>query len=260
MIRQDIKELFKDGLARHVAWEPKDHHAGHIMEKQLHVMLDWIGDIRGTRVLDIGIASGRFVYAFAQSGADTHGAEISRVILHEVTEQMAELALPVKLTQCDAENLPFAEESFEAINCQQVLLHLPHKEVALREMSRVLKPGGRLVIDLTNRKGLFAVYEHLFKFRFLYRLKDVLKRRPRRSIVYTDTRTANEFRDLLEGAGFEIRKLEGFGFLPAMGWICPLRLSRLLTPRLDRMFGRILPGGASFIMAQAIKPPLSDAS
>lgn len=50
-----------------------------------------------------------------------------------------------KLREGDAQNLPFPDNSFELVTCQTVLIHVPFPEKAIREMKRVLKPGGTLL-------------------------------------------------------------------------------------------------------------------
>ena len=50
-----------------------------------------------------------------------------------------------KLTKGDAQNLPFPDNSFELVTCQTVLIHVPFPEKAIKEMKRVLKPGGTLL-------------------------------------------------------------------------------------------------------------------
>jgi len=56
----------------------------------------------------------------------------------------------VSFVQGDAERLPFADESFDMVTCQTVMIHLKDPRVAMAEMIRVLRPGGLLVIAEPN--------------------------------------------------------------------------------------------------------------
>lgn len=107
-------------------------------------------------VLDVGCGSG----LLAQDMAVLVG-EAGRVTGIDVSEDMLALAKQrcadfpqVALHQAKAEDIPEADESFDAAVCTQVLLYLSDVSNALSEMYRVLKPGGRLAIVETDWRGV----------------------------------------------------------------------------------------------------------
>jgi demethylmenaquinone methyltransferase/2-methoxy-6-polyprenyl-1,4-benzoquinol methylase len=103
----------------------------------------------GMKVLDIAGGTGDLAMAFAQRA----GAQ-GRVVLTDINEAMlrhgrdraldAGLVLPTAV--CDAEHLPFADASFDLASVAFGLRNMTHKEQALTEMARVLRPGGRLLV------------------------------------------------------------------------------------------------------------------
>jgi demethylmenaquinone methyltransferase/2-methoxy-6-polyprenyl-1,4-benzoquinol methylase len=103
----------------------------------------------GMKVLDIAGGTGDLAMAFAQRA----GAQ-GRVVLTDINEAMlrhgrdraldAGLVLPTAV--CDAEKLPFADASFDLASVAFGLRNMTHKEQALAEMARVLRPGGRLLV------------------------------------------------------------------------------------------------------------------
>jgi demethylmenaquinone methyltransferase / 2-methoxy-6-polyprenyl-1,4-benzoquinol methylase len=109
-----------------------------------------VADVQpGMKVLDIAGGTGDLARAFARkAGAD------GRVVLTDINEAMLRvgrdrlldegLALPT--AACDAEHLPFASGSFDLLSVAFGLRNMTHKEAALAEMCRVLRPGGRLLV------------------------------------------------------------------------------------------------------------------
>ncbi len=65
-------------------------------------------------------------------------------------EFFAARELDFEIEKADAESLPFADDSFDAVTCQTVLIHLENPLDALREMKRVLKPDGILICAEPN--------------------------------------------------------------------------------------------------------------
>ncbi|MFK8042522.1 class I SAM-dependent methyltransferase [Congregibacter sp.] len=105
----------------------------------------------GQRVLDLGCGEGRHVIAAcALDGVDAVGVDLSLKDLATARERMAEFRDAASedsalflLLAGDALKLPFADASFDAVICSEVLEHIPDYRSALAEISRVLKPGGR---------------------------------------------------------------------------------------------------------------------
>ncbi len=77
------------------------------------------------------------------------------VTLTDISDQMLELARPhasrrLQVRQADARDLPFPDASFDYVLCVDVLPHIPQPSDAIREAHRVLRPGGSLIVDVTN--------------------------------------------------------------------------------------------------------------
>lgn len=110
----------------------------------------------GQRILDLGCGEGRHVIAAcALDGVDAIGVDLSLDDLSTARQRMSEFAqeLPKTLSDSpplfallagDALRLPFPDDCFDAVICSEVLEHIPDYRSALREIHRVVKPGGRL--------------------------------------------------------------------------------------------------------------------
>src|SRR6187431_2597954 len=96
----------------------------------------------GERILDIAAGTGTSSAAIARSGANVVGVDISEGMLEEAQRKHHD----IEFVLADAQNLPFHTDEFDAVTISFGLRNVADPKVALDEMYRVLKPGGRLVI------------------------------------------------------------------------------------------------------------------
>ncbi len=98
------------------------------------------------RSLEIGAGTGYFSLHLLKAGivGEATCTDISPGMLETLQANADRLGLTVETVACDAERLPFADDSFELVLGHAVLHHLPDLAQAFREFERVLTPGGRL--------------------------------------------------------------------------------------------------------------------
>ncbi|OPF62646.1 bifunctional demethylmenaquinone methyltransferase/2-methoxy-6-polyprenyl-1,4-benzoquinol methylase UbiE [Hydrogenophaga sp. H7] len=103
----------------------------------------------GQQVLDIAGGTGDLSRAFARrvgpTGRVVH-TDINEAMLREGRNRLLDEGLVLPTMVCDAEKLPFADNSFDLVSVAFGLRNMTHKEQALSEMRRVLKPGGKLLV------------------------------------------------------------------------------------------------------------------
>lgn len=102
----------------------------------------------GETVLDVASGTADLALAFAtQAGAATvWQTDINEAMLKVGRDRLADEGLITPNALADAEKLPFASESFDIVTVAFGLRNMTHKDIALSEMTRVLKPGGRLLV------------------------------------------------------------------------------------------------------------------
>jgi SAM-dependent methyltransferase len=106
---------------------------------------------RGLKVLEIGCGLGTDGAQFAEAGADYTGVDLTEAAVELARKRFELFDLPGKFQTADAENLDFDNESFDLVYSHGVLHHTPETEKAIREIHRVLRPGGRAVVMLYHR-------------------------------------------------------------------------------------------------------------
>ena len=103
----------------------------------------------GQRVLDIAGGTGDLAMAFAPKvglGGQVVHTDINEAMLLEGRNCLLDAGVSLPTLVCDAEHLPFANAYFDVVTAAFGLRNMTHKDMALREMSRVLKPGGKLLV------------------------------------------------------------------------------------------------------------------
>jgi SAM-dependent methyltransferase len=139
-------EVFSD--FEHQGWETSsggyDRHWARLTRQTLSATLDAAGVVEGSRVLDVCCGPGMLSAAVLSRGARAVGLDFSNKFI-----EIARRNVPgADFRQGDAQSLPYDEDSFDAVVCGYGVIHVPSPDVALREMCRVLRPGGRLAISV----------------------------------------------------------------------------------------------------------------
>jgi demethylmenaquinone methyltransferase/2-methoxy-6-polyprenyl-1,4-benzoquinol methylase len=103
----------------------------------------------GQRVLDVAGGSADLSRLFLKkvgSRGQVVLTDINNAMLRVGRDRLLDEGYTTPVTQCDAEHLPFADNYFDCVSIAFGLRNVTHKDIALREMQRVLKPGGRLIV------------------------------------------------------------------------------------------------------------------
>ncbi len=103
----------------------------------------------GDRVLDIAGGTGDLALAFARKVGDTGQVvhtDINEAMLRTGRDRLLDAGVVLPTLVCDAEKLPFETGSFDVVTVAFGLRNMTHKDLALAEMNRVLKPRGKLLV------------------------------------------------------------------------------------------------------------------
>ncbi|MDQ7989574.1 MAG: bifunctional demethylmenaquinone methyltransferase/2-methoxy-6-polyprenyl-1,4-benzoquinol methylase UbiE [Candidatus Dactylopiibacterium sp.] len=125
----------------------------------------------GERVLDVAGGTADLSLAFARRAGRTGQVwltDINHAMLSVGRDRTVDHGLLLPVAQCDAEKLPFPDNHFDLVTVAFGLRNMTHKDAALAEMRRVLRPGGRLLVLEFSRiwQPLSKAYD-LYSFKVL---------------------------------------------------------------------------------------------
>ena len=124
----------------------------HRYEKEWHIpAAAGFSQTKDLRVLEIGCGLGTDGAQFAQAGADYTGVDLTNAAVELAQKRFELFDLRGTFETADAEKLDFADNSFDLVYSHGVLHHTPDTAGAIREVHRVLKPGGRAIVMLYHR-------------------------------------------------------------------------------------------------------------
>lgn len=200
------------------------------------LILELAGDVAGKRVLDVGCGDGDLALDLWQRGAQVSGVDASPEMIETARKRALQHSAAIAFEIGLAEELPYAAASFDLVLAVTILCFVADAAPVFRELARVLRPSGRLVIGELGRWSSWAVARRI--------------RAWRGSELWGNAqfRTARELRRLAEGTGLAAAAARGAVFYPRRA-----AAARLFAP-FDARLGRLTTFGAAFIALAATKP------
>jgi 2-polyprenyl-3-methyl-5-hydroxy-6-metoxy-1,4-benzoquinol methylase len=145
-IKATKKELFYDRFSSE--WENKINNTE--TAKRINVVFKKLfekHDLKSKTLLEVGCGMGYFCYESAKFGAKVTGIDIGPNLV-KISKQKVPAG---KFLVASASDLPFKNHSFETLLSTEVIEHVENQSKAIKEMARVVKPGGVLVITTPNK-------------------------------------------------------------------------------------------------------------
>ena len=207
---------------------------------------------KGKDVLEVGCGIGLMAMCWAQRGANVTAIDLNPTSVAQTKRRFEVMNLSGTVLEEDARNLPFGDDSFDFAYSWGVLHHSPHLQDSLKELHRVIRPGGELGVMLYNRNSLLFWLTILWsegainlESRFLDRLSLASRYTDgarQRGNPYTWPVTTKEIRAILTSLFSEVHiHVLGTDLDYVMDTISPnsrRTLNRLgLMPHLARRFG-----------------------
>ena len=126
-------------------WEDGDYPTfARFMEAGAIEILDGWHVVRQQSLLDVGCGAGQTALPAAKRGAHVTGIDVAENLIDHARQRAREAGLDIRFDVGDAEDLPYADSSFDALISLIGAMFAPRPEHMVRECARVLKPGGKL--------------------------------------------------------------------------------------------------------------------
>lgn len=162
--------------------------------------IDW----QGKAVLDLGCAGGFMAEALTEKGADVTGIDPARQAIEAARARAVSVGQSIRYDVGVGEDLPYADGSYDAVVCVDVLEHVFDLDRVLAEVERVLKPGGIFLYDTINRNPLS-------RFGAITVAEDILRLLPKGTHDPELFIKPRELRRAMEHAGLAAGPTKGLG-------------------------------------------------
>lgn len=203
---------------------------------ELDLIFELSGPMGGKAVLDIGTGDGTYAIEAAKRGAHVTGLDADPNMLRAARHRADDMNIDVSFVEGLAEQLPVGDESFDLVIAVTVFCFINDPAASFREIARVLRPGGRVIIGELGRHNLWAA-----------------RRRVRGWFGSKTWRAAHfwrlkELRQHLSDAGLNVEVARGAIHYPPSA-----RAARLFGP-VDPWLSKAKAPGAAFLAVSATKP------
>lgn len=216
----------------------------------------------GKRVLEVGCGLGSHTQLLAEAGCEITAIDITKRAVNLTKRRLTLRALSADVRQMDAEHMNFADAEFDFVWSWGVIHHSAHTDQIIREVSRVLKPGGQFRFMVYHRRA-FDAYVKIVRGVLTGKLLRGMSTADMRD-YYTDGYiaryyTRHELTQLINANGLKTESTSLLGqtseLLPLPGSGVIGRFKYALLPKLPAgLTERVLRSVGSFLFAVATKP------
>lgn len=156
-------------------------------------------------ILEIAGGTGRFTRQFSDQRRKIFVMDASLTMIKANKENQSVIENKVGFAQGLAQNLPFKDSSFGAVFCVDMFSHIAEPEVIIKEMVRVLKPGGMLVINFTNKSSLMGLGASF--------VSNPLRKLLGKLSVYANYHWSRDFLNHISSSGMTFQRVTGLFFI-----------------------------------------------
>ncbi len=133
------------------------------LENKKDNILQWLKTLPRRKILDQGCGIGQWTITLSKLGFKPTGLDYSEKLIQAAKKNAKKHKANCKFIQADIRNLPFKPQSFNAVLSAGILEHVPETEQCIKEISRILKPKGHLIIHIPHKISMFTINKLLQK-------------------------------------------------------------------------------------------------
>ena len=141
-------------------WNKQEYYP---IEDKTNDILNWFKKLPRSVVLDEGCGIGQWAISLEKLGFNTVGIDNSSKLLNIAKRNAKKHKAKCKFLEADIRNLPFKNNSFDIVLSAGIIEHVPEIEKCIKEIARVLKKEGYLIIHVPHKISIFTLNKLLQK-------------------------------------------------------------------------------------------------
>ncbi len=204
----------------YAAWREKRIWQERYQAERLAIIERFGGAVAGRRVLEISCGMGGTLVALAHAGAHPVATEFNHEYCTIAKQRSQRYALNLPIINAVGEDIPFADNSFDLAICWDIVEHVQSPAAMLRELRRVVQPGGRVLLTIINRWAWRDPHYHIRGMNWLPRAladrivarrtasKQAMGLQDRQRLSEMHYYTLEQFRRLAAESGFQVADME----------------------------------------------------
>ncbi|MFX0197564.1 MAG: class I SAM-dependent methyltransferase [Candidatus Hodarchaeota archaeon] len=155
-VKKDIKQYYDKTEAYYTKFLSK---AGqYFKNRKINVFQKFMNSKEGSKILEVGCADGVFTLEFAKMNSTMIGLDLSKKQLLKLMKISKNLPYEIHTVLGDAESLPFKSDSIDTIISISTIRYVPNPQSAILDFARVVKQGGRVVVDFPNKYSPYFLF------------------------------------------------------------------------------------------------------
>ena len=195
-----------------------DSPVGYLLSTRLKRVIEMLGDVRGSRVLDAGCGPGMTSDYVLKNGSEFFGIDLSESML-KICRERSICPESMHLAIADIATLPFPDSSFDTILCLGALEYVETIKRALRELSRLLKKDGIVIISMQNPRSPYRLWDRYVYQSYIFdALRKIIKRTKMEKSIEKNY-SCQEFQAMLQSKDLAIKDVVYYDFNL---WLRPL--------------------------------------
>ncbi len=208
-----VRSKFDERAADYFFWYEGETLSARAFRRRRSLALEVIGREPAGKVLDVGCGPGVLVEQLLALGHEVWGVDLAPAMIEECRRRFATRSR-AHFSVGEIERMEFADGFFDAITCLGVVEYLDDDRAALREMNRVLRPGGLAVITCPHYWAPWRRWDALY-WAVVQPLRSLLGRAPYSIVNHREYRESC-YRAMLQAHGFEVVDVcfYSFGMVP----------------------------------------------
>ena len=192
---------------------------------QKRIILSFIKNSKVKSLLDAATGTGRFAVELAKQRKKVFACDLSNKMLYLARMKSKKNNVRIILEKADVENLPFFDESFDAVIGIRIIMHLQNYKKGIKEMKRVVKRNGYVIFEIPNEISPWFKLNKIFRIRRM-RISKFHQKYRARSFKY------KEVEKILKDIGLRITETRSLFWVPETIYrITP----KILTPLLEKL-------------------------